>query len=368
LVKPKRITNYVETYQGVLNELGKKAPDEIRSLLPDHVLAKQEIRVYLTFRTGVAIEYLGIASKATIHFQVSALSFDDLIFPPTNPTVPPEVGAINLKPLKAGLPEEPIPTLTIMGSMAGLVLFRTDNSHVFTCSKKIMNENRGRYTFFNIYVQRQYQNGKIMSKLTKYAELYSDKDEFFTTANAEKNAAKDFEDYIQFLKTPEMAPSAQKYVRIGEAVKQLKKDSVAVLGKDSPPEVDMLRRIRDELATLGYSSFLVREETSLSGQTPEEKARLLTLMSKFCVMEDSAASGHIAEFEYCKANRIVLILLRKPGHGSTWMIGDAGLVDVNYIRTFEYSNDSLHEVLVAAVKWAEDFLKRRVEVYGAYLP
>jgi hypothetical protein len=32
---------------------------------------------------------------------------------------------------------------------------------------------------------------------------------------------------------------------------------------------------------------------------------------KFAVMEDSVASGHIAEFEYYKSNRVILALLRR---------------------------------------------------------
>jgi hypothetical protein len=32
---------------------------------------------------------------------------------------------------------------------------------------------------------------------------------------------------------------------------------------------------------------------------------------KFAVMEDSVASGHIVEFEYCKSSRVILALLRR---------------------------------------------------------
>jgi hypothetical protein len=51
-----------------------------------------------------------------------------------------------------------------------------------------------------------------------------------------------------------------------------------------------------------------------------------SLNIKFAVMEDSVASGHIAEFEYCKNNRVILALLRQKGKGSTWMIGDAPFI------------------------------------------
>ena len=368
MVKPRLVGKYVQRYVEVLNNQYTKASEDLRPLLPDHFLPKQEIRVYLVRKTGVAIDYLGMSSKLRIDFQISDRSLDDLIFLPTDPPVPAEIGVFHLQPVKVSPPDQPIRTVKLMGSMEGIVLFKIDNAHVFAYSQKIMNENYGRYAFFNIYVQRQYPDGTTRSKYVRYAELYPDKEMIFTPARAENNAVKDFQDHLDFLKAPNMAPSIQKYVRIGEAVHQLKKNSVAVLGRDSPPESDLLRRIRDELRALNYHAFLVREEESLAEQTPEEKVKLLTLMSRFCVMEDSTASGHIAEFEYCKTNRVLLILLRRAGHGSTWMIGDAGLVDFNFIRTFEFSEANLHEVLVEATRWAEDFLSRRALAYKDYFP
>ena len=96
-------------------------------------------------------------------------------------------------------------------------------------------------------------------------------------------------------------------------------------------------------------------------------ARLLPV-SDWLLFYHSAASGHIAEFEYCKNNRVVLVLIRQEGKGSTWMIGDAPLVDVNYIRSFEYGERNLHDVLVEASKWAESFLQRRSNSYKKHFP
>lgn len=91
-------------------------------------------------------------------------------------------------------------------------------------------------------------------------------------------------------------------------------------------------------------------------------------MSRFAVVDDSVASGHITEFEYCKINRIPTIFLRKRGKGSTWMIGDASLTDINYIKTFEYIERDLHDVLTVAVEWAEKFIRKRADAYSAYYP
>ncbi len=368
MTKPEIIQRYILRYLEQLNSLAKKVSEEQRALLPEHVVSKQEINVFLTEETGIAIDYAGIAGKQSITFQESSLSFDDLIFPPTNPRVAPEIGALALNPIKAGRPDEPTRTIKLMGSMKGIVLFKIDNRHIFAYDPKIMAINEGRFAFFNIYAQRVYADTRVRSRYVRYAELFPEKDALFTVANADMNAAKDFEDLLEFLKSPDMSPNFQKYLKIGDVVQSLKQDSVCVLGKDSPPEIGVLREIQSELKLMNYNAFLVRDQQDLPGQTPEEKAKLLSLMSKFCVMEDSRASGHIAEFEYCKNNRVVLILLRRAGQGSTWMIGDAGLVDINFIKTFEYSEDNVHEVLLAGTQWAEEFLKRRVEAYHDYLP
>ena len=60
------------------------------------------------------------------------------------------------------------------------------------------------------------------------------------------------------------------------------------------------------------------------------------------------------------------MLLRQKGKGSTWMIGDAPLVDVNYIKSFEYTERTLHDVLIEASRWAEDFKKKRADIYKQY--
>lgn len=150
-----------------------------------------------------------------------------------------------------------------------------------------LSENYGRYTFSNVYVQREHSDGNIVSRFVRYAEHYSNKAELFTPLNASMNAKKDFESFLNIVTNPKFSSHTQKYVRIADAVCQLKKNSVVVLGKDTP----LLRRIRDELRTLHYDSFLVKEQPDLPGQSPEEKVKLYTLLSKFAVMEDSPLVG-----------------------------------------------------------------------------
>lgn len=358
MLKTKLLSEYVKKYSEEMTKLVSQVPEEYRSLLPDHLISNQEIRVYVTRETGIVIDYVGISKHPSITVHGSDQCFDDLIFPPTETQVPCHQGSLELKPLRKSGMDEPVVTLSFIGEMKGIVLFKiTGGGHLFAYDSKLMSSNFGRHVIFNIYVQREYSDGRLVSRYVRYAELYPSKNELFTSSKAVANARKDLEDYLNIAKSEEMGPTVQKYVRIGEAVHQLKENSVVVLGKDT----SLLGRIRDELHTLGYNAFLVKEQSDIPGQSPEEKAKLYTLMSKFAVMEDSVASGHIAEFEYCKNNRVVLAMLRQKGKGSTWMIGDAAIVDVNYIRVFEYAERNLHAVLGEAVKWAESYIQKRID-------
>lgn len=363
MIKPKLVTEYVEKYQNEMKRLVPGVPEKYRILLPDHLVSNQEIAVYITKETGVLVDYVGLNSQQKIISHMTDLCCDDLICPASEYKVPCNQGSIKLIPLARTNPEQPVTTLSFLGEMSGIVLLKIKGGgHLFAYDQQLMKENLGRHTIFNIYFQREHSDGSLVSRYVRYAEFYPDKEEVFTRAKAIANAGKDLRDFLGIVENPELGPSVQKYVRIGDAVHQLKANSVVVLGKDTP----LLRRIRDELRTLDYNSFLVKEQLDLPDQSPEEKVKLCTLMAKFAVMEDSIASGHIAEFEYCKDNRVVLALLRQKGKGSTWMIGDAQLVDVNYIRSFEYSERNLHDVLIEASGWAEDFKKKRAYAYKQY--
>jgi hypothetical protein len=363
VLKAKLVLEYVKKYLTEMAALASKVPEEYRVLLPDHLVSAQEIEIYITKETGVVIDYVGMSKYLKISLHGSDSCFDDLIFPPTGHKLPCSQGALKLGPLPRSGDKEPITTLSFLGDMKGIVLFKVvGGGHLFSFNKQLMASNFGRHVIFNIYVQREYSDGSLVSRYARYAELYPSKNELFSCAKAVANAQKDFEDYLSMVKSEEFGPSVQKYVRIGDAVHQLKGNSVVILGKDTP----LLRRIRDELCTIGYNAFLVKDQPDLPEQSPEEKVKLYALMSKFAVMEDSAASGHIAEFEYCKNNRVVLAMLRQKGRGSTWMIGDASLVDVNYIKTFQYDEKTLHAVLHEATIWAESFIQRRSEAYDAH--
>ena len=99
MVKPKRLYDYVKRYKNELSRLVQRIPEEIRMLLPEHVVANQEIQIYITKETGIAIDYLGINPRLDIRIEKSDRCVGDLVFPPTDSSVPCSFGALKFKPL-----------------------------------------------------------------------------------------------------------------------------------------------------------------------------------------------------------------------------------------------------------------------------
>lgn len=144
-------------------------------------------------------------------------------------------------------------------------------------------------------------------------------------------------------------------------------DTIIILGNYKEPFKSELASVRDYLRDIGYDVFLIEELPETSEQSLSDKVRLWTTASRFCIMIDREASGHIKEYEMVKDQRKPLVLLRPKESGSTWMIGDDELVDLNYINTFEFQDSPL-ETLDDSVKWAENLLAKRGESYPKFYP
>jgi hypothetical protein len=140
----------------------------------------------------------------------------------------------------------------------------------------------------------------------------------------------------------------------------LKEKSVIVFGKDSDQKNLLeLCQVRDYLRTKNYEAYLLKELPEHPLMSNEEKARFWALASRFCVMIDQEASGHIAEYAYLGTERVVLAFLRLKGKGSTYMIGDDSLVERNNIKLFEYESSPLQS-LDDAIVWAEEFIGKKI--------
>ena len=146
-----------------------------------------------------------------------------------------------------------------------------------------------------------------------------------------------------------------------------KEKSVIVLGEYSNYEMNELLQVRDHLRTKGYDAHLIKELPEYPMMSNEEKVRLWTMTSRFCVMIDRKAAGHIVEYQYLKEQRTILAFLRPRGKGSTYMIGDEHLTDFRYIKLFEFEKSPI-EVIDTAIDWAEELVRERMKKYEAAYP
>jgi hypothetical protein len=144
-------------------------------------------------------------------------------------------------------------------------------------------------------------------------------------------------------------------------------DGVLVLGSFAKDEIGLLRDTRDYLRMRGWDAYMITDLAEIAHMTNEQKARFWMMTSRWCVMVDRSASGHIAEYQLIKENRNTLALLRPLGSGSTWMIGDEELHDVNFIKTFRFGTSPL-EVLDDAATWCESFLETRTKTLNQHYP
>jgi hypothetical protein len=160
----------------------------------------------------------------------------------------------------------------------------------------------------------------------------------------------------------------QSNIQLQKAIGMSKERTILIFGKDS--DYDNLRElteVRDYLSSKEYDAYLLKQLPEHPQMSNEEKAKLWAMVSRFCVMIDREPSGHIAEYTYLKNSRTVLAFLRLKGKGSTYMIGDDSLLEINHIKVFEFEKSPL-EVLSDAVEWAEDFLAKKEQTLNKAYP
>jgi hypothetical protein len=152
-----------------------------------------------------------------------------------------------------------------------------------------------------------------------------------------------------------------------QAVAVTKERGVVVLGNYKDPHLTELVSIKQALVSKGYDAKLIVELAESPMMSNEEKVRLYAQASRFCVMVDREPSGHVAEYGYLREQRVILAFLQPTGSGSTFMIGDASLVDVRHLATFKFKGSAL-SVLDQAVEWAEGLVRERENAYREAYP
>jgi hypothetical protein len=139
-------------------------------------------------------------------------------------------------------------------------------------------------------------------------------------------------------------------------------DSVLILGKDTGSALERLKRIESKLQELGYFTYIIKEQPDKAGESIIQKVMRYALSSKFVLIENTEASGHLYEIPHVtKAAECVTVVLQEEGKGSTWMFEDAYAKHKHW-QKLTYKEPGLEHAVEEAAAWAENF----VEEFGNY--
>lgn len=145
-------------------------------------------------------------------------------------------------------------------------------------------------------------------------------------------------------------------------------DSVLILGKDTGPGLERLKRIETRLQELGYFTYIIKDQPDKAGESVIQKVMRYALSSKFVLIENTEASGHLYELPHVtKAAECVTAVLQEQGMGATWMFEDAYAKHRHWHR-ITYEPDGLEDAVDRAVAWAEQFLGEFRAYQAAKLP
>jgi hypothetical protein len=145
-------------------------------------------------------------------------------------------------------------------------------------------------------------------------------------------------------------------------------DSVLVLGKDTGPALDRLKRIASKLQELGYYTYIIKEQPDKAGESVIQKVMRYALSSKFVLIENTEASGHLYEIPHVtKAAECVTVVLQEEGKGATWMFEDAYAKHKHWHK-LPYKDTQLEHTVELAAAWAEEFVGQFTDYKAAHLP
>ena len=145
-------------------------------------------------------------------------------------------------------------------------------------------------------------------------------------------------------------------------------DSVLILGKDSGPALDRLKRIASKLEELGYYTYIIKEQPERRGESIVQKVMRYALSSKFVLIENTEASGHLYEIpQVTKAAECVTVVLQEEGRGATWMFEDAYAKHKHWHKV-TYEASDLERAVEEAASWAEKFVAEFADYQAASLP
>jgi hypothetical protein len=145
-------------------------------------------------------------------------------------------------------------------------------------------------------------------------------------------------------------------------------ETVLVLGKDTGEGMKRLRLIAGRLEELGYYPVIIKDQHDKLGESVIQKVMRHALSSKFVLVENTEASGHLYEIPHVgKAAECVIGFLQEKGKGATWMFEDAYARNQHW-QKFPYAPGAIGKAVTEAAEWAERFITKFGDFQQRVLP
>jgi nucleoside 2-deoxyribosyltransferase len=158
--------------------------------------------------------------------------------------------------------------------------------------------------------------------------------------------------------------------------------NVLILGKDSDDEgLTKMKRIAKVLSDNDYSPVTLKELPEITYLSFEDKMIRIGALSRFVIVEDTRASGHIDEVRLCAECQYITATVREAGTSSTWMQAHYP-AQYSFINRFCYSETaksivkdelcdkiycSLEKATEEAITWAEKRIGHQKKYFNHYL-
>ncbi len=319
------VTRYVETLHASLLQLSGRffSPEQSKQLLHNSLLPAK-IVCYISTQFGIGFEY-SAASETKVETVRGSARVEDLFV-----QAPKQLGVGPLFLINAS--DITIGKLTLAGKFP----FR-------------LGDNEASVKFWDV---RFADDSLSWKRDVEYAEIYADRQASRWTVEAAESRAKD--EVLAALFVAQRAEKAKKSLH--EYVSSVHEKTVLVLGAYDQDGQKRLGLITNALQELGYDPVLIKDIPDFEHYDLTQKVIAVGAMSRFIVVDDSSASGHLSELEACRSNRWVMVIMRADGKGSSWMTAGAA-ISSNVILEASYDSSNPKPAMVEATKWAEQCLR-----------
>ncbi|MBI4833445.1 MAG: hypothetical protein HY811_01310 [Planctomycetes bacterium] len=324
---------YLETYHKTLEEtVNKFLPKEYVTKLWSFAIQPSHIIGYLSTNFGIGYEY--VPGKNDIQIVRGSSRIEDLF-------------------LKTTKQIRNIKSRGIVAYGSGTIILDSGQfKNIYPFSLESLN---ARIRIFNTTCEAL--NWKRYIAL---GEIFGNRKKDFWTTELAITRAKD----EILIALTDISQTKKYQVSIDDFVKQRKAETILIIGDYSREQ-----RLREIAAALSkrYTPILVKDIPDSLYQDIRQKAITIGSVSRFVIVEDSSPSGHLRELDDCKNNDWITVILREQGQKSTFMT--AGISNTSTImKEFEYTTDSLNNVIENAIKWAEETIVTRKKQMIAQYP